>query len=80
MKETQIFNELQQISQTTIITKMKNDLFAEKIIDTLSVFDYSKTSETEIAYIVNIVEMRDVIAINKTLQSINVFNMFLICF
>ena len=59
---------------------MKNDLFAEKIIDTLSVFDYSKTSETEIAYIVNIVEMRDVIAINKTLQSINVFNMFLICF
>ena len=80
MKKTQIFNELQQISQTTIITKMKNDLFAEKIIDTLFVFNYSKTFEIEIAYIVNIVEMKNVIIINKALQSINVFNIFLICF
>ena len=59
---------------------MKNDLFVEKIIDTLFVFDYSKTSETEIAYIVNIVEMKNVIIINKALQSMSVFNMFLICF
>ena len=59
---------------------MKNGLFVEKIIDTLFVFDYSKTSETEVAYIVNIVEMKNFIIINKALQSVNVFNMFLICF
>ena len=59
---------------------MKNDLFAEKIIDTLFVFNYSKTSETKVAYIVNIVEMKNVIVISKALQSMSVFNMFLIYF
>ena len=59
---------------------MKNDLFVEKIIDTLFVFDYSKTSEIRIIYIVNIVEMKNVIIINKALQSMSVFNIFLIYF
>ena len=59
---------------------MKDGLFVEKIIDTLFVFDYSETFETEVAYIVNIVEMKNVIVINKALQSVSVFNMFLICF
>ena len=59
---------------------MKDDLFAEKIIDTLFVFDYSKTFEIEVAYIVNIIKMKNVIIINKALQSMNVFNIFLIYF
>ena len=59
---------------------MKNGFFVEKIINTLFIFDYSKTFEIEIAYIVNIVKMKNVIIINKALQSINLFNMFLICF
>ena len=59
---------------------MKDGLFVEKIIDTLFVFDYSETSKTKVAYIVNIIEMKNVIVINKALQSISVFNMFLICF